>query len=184
MGIRPLITVFGSHNPKPGDEEYVLAENLGIELKRAGYMVASGGYGGIMEAVLKGAGGGIGYTVSIFTAPPNSFVTETKNSVTMFQRIELMLRESDGFICMKGGTGTLLELAAAWEFVNKKMERTRPIVCLGDFWRPVVERLTGEPTIDNIRSLENQSSSAADYISFAATPAQAIAILKEHDTGE
>jgi uncharacterized protein (TIGR00725 family) len=173
-----IITVFGSHNPKPGNEQYRVAEELGNELSAAGYTVATGGYAGTMEAVLKGAGGGIGYTAEIFTAAPNRFVTEERKSATLLQRIDRILTESDGFVCLPGGTGTLLELAAAWEIVNKKMAGKRPIVCLGEFWKPVVMTLAGEPTIDNIHSLQNQKSTATSYVLFASKPSEVVSLLE------
>lgn len=181
---KPLITVFGSHNPKPGDKEYEQAEALGRELKEAGFAVATGGYAGTMEAVLKGAGGGIGYTVSIFPAQANQYVSEVRHTETLLGRIERILDESDGFVCLPGGTGTLLELAAAWEVVNKKMGPVRPVVCLGQFWRPVVQTLAGEPTIDSIKSLKNLAGTAASYVAFADSPKEAVTLLKEKREGD
>lgn len=175
---KPLITVFGSHNPQPGSAEYEEAQELGRYLRDAGFAAATGGYGGIMAAVLEGAGGGVGFTADIFTAAPNPFVTRELRSPGLLERIRLMIAESDGFIVLRGGTGTLLELAAVWEMVNKKMSPYRPIVCLGEFWRAVVATQSGEPTIDNIRSLRNQARSAASYVSFANDPRHAVAVLR------
>jgi predicted Rossmann-fold nucleotide-binding protein len=41
---------------------------------------------------------------------------------------------------LDGGTGTLLELAKVWELKNKGfLPADRPIILVGDFWRPLVE---------------------------------------------
>ena len=167
MSKKPLITVFGSHNPLPGSPEYKEAEELGVELAKAGFRVGTGGYGGIMEAVLKGAGGGKGFTVEIIKAKPNKHVTEEECSANFFDRINLMINQSAAVICLKGGTGTLLELSACWEFVNKKMVPFKPIICLGDFWKNVVKTLEVEPTVDNLSSLKSQSKDVTSYILFA-----------------
>lgn len=172
-----LITVFGSHNPVPESEEYKLAESLGAALSSEGYRCATGGYGGIMEGVLKGAGGGIGFTASIFSAAPNAYVTETIESQSLLERIQLILDRSDGFVCMTGGTGTLLELAAAWEMVNKKMIDEKPIVCLGRFWHGVIKTLAGEPTIDNIHSLRNQKETATRYVHQVESAGEVVQIM-------
>ncbi len=39
----------------------------------------------------------------------------------------------------RGGTGTLVELAVVWEMLNKGVMRGKPMVAMGDFWRPVIE---------------------------------------------
>ena len=55
MDRNPQIMIFGSHSPARGEPEYEGAVELGRALVKAGFDVASGGYGGTMEAVLKGA---------------------------------------------------------------------------------------------------------------------------------
>ncbi|MCP4375028.1 MAG: hypothetical protein GY794_02435, partial [bacterium] len=40
-----------------------------------------------------------------------------------------------------GGTGTLVELAYVWELMAKGLLERRAIVCVGDFWEPVLEMM-------------------------------------------
>jgi len=178
---KAVITVFGSHSPAPGDAEYEAALELGRALADEGFAVASGGYGGTMEAVLKGAQQGgaptYGFTVSIFQAQANRFVQTELRTSGLFERLEKMLELSAGMVVMKGGTGTLVELAVAWELVNKKMVPRKPIVCLGRFWRPVVDTLRAEPSLEDIRSLRPAGHSAADYIRFASAPNEVAGML-------
>jgi uncharacterized protein (TIGR00725 family) len=49
------VTVFGSSRPRDGDADYEEARLLGRALAESGYSVCSGGYGGVMEAVSRGA---------------------------------------------------------------------------------------------------------------------------------
>jgi len=42
---------------------------------------------------------------------------------------------------MKGGTGTLVELAVVWEMLNKSVIAGKPIVVVGDFWPPILDRV-------------------------------------------
>jgi len=66
MKARPkTIAVFGSSRPREGDAEYVLARALGAELASRGFVVYSGGYGGVMEVVSRGAKESGGRTLGI-----------------------------------------------------------------------------------------------------------------------
>ena len=46
-----------------------------------------------------------------------------------------------GYVACPGGTGTLVELAVVWEMLNKGAMARKPLVVLGDFWQPVIERV-------------------------------------------
>ena len=65
-----IVTVFGSNAPKEGEADYEQARALGRELAQSGYVVATGGYFGTMEATSRGAkeAGGhvIGVTAAVF----------------------------------------------------------------------------------------------------------------------
>ncbi|HXY61912.1 MAG TPA: Rossman fold protein, TIGR00730 family, partial [Nitrospirota bacterium] len=50
------VTVFGSARTQPEEPIYALATLFGQKLAEAGYMVITGGGGGIMQAVNEGAG--------------------------------------------------------------------------------------------------------------------------------
>ena len=50
-----VITVFGSSRPTEVDRDYAEARALGVELAKRGFVICSGGYGGVMEAVSRGA---------------------------------------------------------------------------------------------------------------------------------
>ena len=139
------VTVFGSSRPAPGSEPYETARRLGAALARAGFIVASGGYGGVMEGVSRGAreagGKTIGVTAAVFRSQANAWVEEEIRVATWQERLLKLVELGAGYAVLPGGTGTLVELAVAWEWINKGFLEPRPVVVLGDFWRPVVEAI-------------------------------------------
>ncbi|WP_316202897.1 MULTISPECIES: hypothetical protein [unclassified Bradyrhizobium] len=52
---KQIVGIMGGHSAKRGDTDYVQAAHLAAALTRAGYLVASGGGPGVMEAVHLGA---------------------------------------------------------------------------------------------------------------------------------
>jgi hypothetical protein len=140
-----IITVFGSSRPEAGHADYVEALELGRALGAAGFGVCTGGYGGVMEAVSRGASesGGcvIAVTSSFFRSRANRWVQEETRAATWQDRLFELVRLGDGFVACKGGTGTLVELAVVWEMLNKKAMEQRPFVVLGDFWQPILDRV-------------------------------------------
>ena len=140
-----IITVFGSSRPEYGHADYREAFDLGSALARAGFSVCTGGYGGVMEAVSRGAreSGGrvLAVTASFFRSRANRWVEEETRVDTWQERLFELVRLGDGYVACKGGTGTLVELAVVWEMLNKKAMDARPFVVLGDFWQPILDRV-------------------------------------------
>jgi uncharacterized protein (TIGR00730 family) len=140
-----VITVFGSSRPEAGHTDYVAALELGRALAGAGFAVCTGGYGGVMEAVSRGAreSGGrvLAVTSSFFRSCANRWVEEETRVDNWQDRLFELVRLGDGYVACKGGTGTLVELAVVWEMLNKKAMGPRPFVVLGDFWQPILERV-------------------------------------------
>ena len=140
---RPLISVFGSSRCISGEEQYDTALRLGRSLAEAGFAVCSGGYGGIMEAVSRGArevdGHTVGITCSVFGKTVNPWVVQEIPRQTWHDRMFSLLELGAGYVFLPGGTGTLVELAAAWEMLNKRLIEHRPAVVLGRFWTSMIE---------------------------------------------
>jgi uncharacterized protein (TIGR00730 family) len=142
---KKVITVFGSSRPEEGHAEYAEAVELGKALAEAGFAVCTGGYGGVMEGVSRGAreAGGrvLAVTSSFFKPRANRWVDEEITMATWQERLFELVRLGDGYVACKGGTGTLVELAVVWEMLNKKAMEHRPFVVLGNFWQPILERV-------------------------------------------
>jgi uncharacterized protein (TIGR00725 family) len=140
-----IITVFGSSHPEEGHVDYAEAFELGRALAAAGFAVCTGGYGGVMEGVSRGAnesGGRVhAVTSSFFRSRANRWVHEETRLATWQDRLFELVRVGDGYVACKGGTGTLVELAVVWELLNKRAMEHRPFVVLGDFWEPIVSRV-------------------------------------------
>ena len=140
-----IVTVFGSSRPEVGHADYEEARALGAELAKRGFAVCTGGYGGTMEAASRGAkesGGKVyGVTAEFFARKANEWVDVEVRKNTWQERLFGLIEMGDAFVVCKGGTGTLVELAVAWEMLNKGVMAGKPMVVLGSFWRPIVDRV-------------------------------------------
>ena len=143
MAPEKVITVFGSSRPREGDADYEQARALGRVLGERGWKVCTGGYGGVMEGVSRGAkeagGKTVGITAEFFQARANRWVDEEIRVVTWQERLFELIRRGDAYVACKGGTGTLVELAVVWEMLNKRVMEGKPFVTLGEFWQPILE---------------------------------------------
>jgi len=151
-----IVTIFGSSRPLPGSPEYEEAFLLGKKLSAAGISVCTGGYRGIMEGVSKGAHESgaqiIGVTTAIFSSAPNEYVNVQVHTTSLYERLSRLVDLADGFIALKGGTGTLVELSLAWELMNKNIIARKPFFCVTDFWKPVIEHLNKELSFEGLES--------------------------------
>jgi len=143
--MKKVITIFGSAKPINNDEQYLTAYNLGKNLALNGFDICTGGFNGIMEAASKGAveGGGnaIGVTVDLWQRSANKYITKEIKCNTLLERIDKLIELGDGFVVLQGGTGTLLELAAVWEYANKDLMRIKPIACHSSIWKTIVAEM-------------------------------------------
>jgi len=131
---RPTVSVFGSNAVEGDLAAEALAEAVGRKLAELGYAVANGGYGGHT----------IGVTCSLWRSRPNAHVREVIRTSSLSERVQRLAEvASAGFVVLPGGTGTLLELAWVWEATAKKFMPPRPIVCVGEFWRALIDTIAG-----------------------------------------
>lgn len=174
--MKKVISVFGSSRPREGEPEYREAQELGQELAAAGFIVCNGGYGGIMEASSRGAkeagGETIGVTVAAFSRAVNGWVDREIQKATLVERLATLVDFGDGYVVLKGGTGTLLELAYAWEFINKKFIEERPIVTVGEFWSKVIETLKDELLWEGL-------GDCTKFVHSVESPRECAALLKQ-----
>ncbi len=175
-----IVTVFGSSRPRPGEAQYSVAQELGGELARQGFIVCSGGYASTMEAVSRGAkeagGRTIGITAQFFKARVNQHIDEEIRKKTWQDRLFALIERGDAFVTCPGGTGTLVELAVVWEMLNKNVIGRKPLVVLGEFWHPIIDRVREVELGHESKWGEKQDS----LIHRAASPADAASFLVEY----
>jgi uncharacterized protein (TIGR00725 family) len=174
-----IVSVFGSSRPKENDAEYNAARALGRSLAEKGFAVCTGGYAGTMEAVSRGAkdvgGKTYGVTADAFPkAKVNAWVDVEVRVGTWQERLFEIIRLGDGFAACKGGTGTLAELAVVWEMMNKSVMEAKPVVVVGDFWKPILECVLkvesdgANPWVEGSQRVLREESTAAAAAEFLA----------------
>jgi uncharacterized protein (TIGR00730 family) len=143
--MKKIIAVFGSSKPINNEEQYLTAYNLGKQLALNGFDICTGGFNGIMEAASQGAveGGGeaIGVTVNLWGRQLNKYITREIKCNTLLERVHKLVELGNGFVVLQGGTGTLLELAAVWEYSNKGLMDIKPIACHSSIWRTIISEM-------------------------------------------
>jgi uncharacterized protein (TIGR00725 family) len=154
----PTIAVFGNSSVLPATASYAEGVRFGRRLAEAGYVVATGGYGGLMEAVSLGAREAGGQTIGV-TVPnvfpergaANIHVIEEQQAASLMDRIGKLIEESDGVIALEGSIGTFTELMAAWNlaFVARFSGASpKPIIAVGSGWAKLIEKLADELKTD------------------------------------
>jgi uncharacterized protein (TIGR00730 family) len=141
----PKVTVFGSARTLHDDPLYLQARDVAAALANDGWMVVTGAGPGIMQAAAEGAGPELSLGVSIrlpFEEKPNSLVAGQDHVVAMkyfFTRKLMLIKESQGFICLPGGFGTLDEMFELLTLQQTGKAEPTPIVLLdekgGTFWQ-------------------------------------------------
>jgi uncharacterized protein (TIGR00725 family) len=168
---KKTITIFGSSIPKEGDDEFETAYQLGKLLAKNNYNVCTGGYRGIMQAVSKGAleegGEAIGITVDLWGVTPNKYLTKEIKCNSLFERISKLVETGDAFIILQGGTGTLLELAVVWEFMNKRLLERKPVLCHSKMWQDIVYIMDKQiEKEDRVTGLINYCANVGDMVEY------------------
>jgi len=181
------VTVFGSSLPGEGSRAYTEAKRLGWLLAEAGYAVCNGGYGGLMEATARGAreahGHTIGITCVLWSRPANPWIMEEVRAETFPERLMTLIERGDAYIVLPGGTGTLAELALAWEMMNKgTLSKTvggrKPLLVMAPYWQPVIDCLKQEGRLND--GDPGWVAAAMDILTLVTTPEQAVEHLRKN----
>jgi hypothetical protein len=182
-----IVTVFGSSLPGEESLAYAEARRLGKLLAEAGFAVCNGGYGGLMEATARGAreagGHTIGVTCAIWPTKTNRWIAEEVRTQSFPQRLMTLIERGDAYIVLPGGTGTLAELALAWEMMNKSsLSRTvggrRPLLVMTPYWQPVIDCLQQEGQLNSRRG--DERSPAMEIVKLVADADQAVQYLRKN----
>src|SRR5579875_139182 len=179
---KPEIAVLGSARLMEDDHRWALAHRLGSLLAKAGFVVVTGGYGGLMAAVSRGAHENGGFVVGLpmrhwSVLTPNDWNANLRWSEDYGTRLNYILH-SAAVIALPGGVGTLSELAVAWA-ASQTEAQAQPLVLLGEDWPPLIAAMRAHLVIDD---------SDLSLLRFAATAEEAVrevrAGLREQRRGE
>ncbi len=150
--MKKLVAVFGPGNVSGGDAIYGNAERLGALLAEAGFAVVTGGYDGVMEAASKGArasgGQAIGVTAEVYYAQgreANAYLTREVRVKSATDRLMELLDLPDAYAAIGNSTGTLAEIAMAWDYITKEFLPVKPIILIGKSWKGFFEYVSNEP---------------------------------------
>lgn len=147
------VTIFGSARLTEENPEYREARRLGAMLAERGDVIVCGGYGGIMEAVSRGAREVGGQVVGVTVAPwvgriaPNPYLSEEISAQTLFERLQALI-ESDALIALPGGAGTLGEVALAWNLRQMDLIPAKPVIVVGGAWKHLIDEFRRTLIVD------------------------------------
>jgi uncharacterized protein (TIGR00730 family) len=142
---RRKVTIFGSARTLPDHPAYRCARELASSLAAADWMVVTGAGPGIMAAGMEGAGreSSIGVNIRLpFEQGANRFIAQDPKLVEMrffFTRKLMLIKESDGYVVLPGGFGTLDEGFELLTLLQTGKAEPAPVVMLdvpgGDYWK-------------------------------------------------
>jgi hypothetical protein len=162
---RSKVTIFGSARTKKDDPMYSHTLNVAKSLADLGWMVVTGAGPGIMEAGMEGAGRERSIGVSIrlpFESEANSIIAGDEKYVSMryfFTRKLMLVKESQAFLCLPGGFGTLDETFELLTLTQTGKGVPVPIVLLdlpGDrFWHSIDDMIRNQLLVRGLVSPED-----------------------------
>ena len=141
---RRKVTIFGSARTEPQEPIYQKCVMFSRMLAERGYMVITGGGGGIMQAGNEGAGADNSFAVNIhlpFEQETNPVMSNSDKVITyryFFNRKVAFLKEADAVALFPGGFGTLDEAMETLTLVQTGKNPPIPLVLIdddsGDYW--------------------------------------------------
>ncbi|MDB9446882.1 LOG family protein [Anabaena sp. CS-542/02] len=139
------ITIFGSARLSPETQEYQIALDFARAVCQLGFMVMTGGGGGIMQAGNEGAGRNNSFGLNIqlpFEQQANPFIEGDPKLIHFkyfFTRKLFLLKESDAVALFPGGFGTQDEAFECMTLSQTGKFGPVPVVLIdhpgGDYWR-------------------------------------------------
>ena len=123
MSRRKIISIIGGSAQTALEEDRAIALTIGKLLIDNGYRILCGGYGGVMEAVCKGArssdkysdGDTIGVIASLDSNDANEFCDIVIATGIHYARNQIITASGDAIVAIGGGSGTLSEIAFSWQ---------------------------------------------------------------------
>ncbi len=141
------VSIFGSGRIEPSDLLWEEARELARRLAGAGCEIVTGGGGGLMQAVDRGASrgalswpAGSGLPVRTVSEDGDSaFVEKVYRHRTFFSRLHHFVRLSSAFIVFPGGIGSTLEAMMVWQLLQVRHLPPIPFILYGSHWQGLLE---------------------------------------------
>lgn len=177
------IAIFGSARIKKNSKIYKNIFQLAKMIGTRGYDIITGGGPGLMEAANAGHTNGdkaqkaksIGLTIKLMTEEkPNEFVELRKHFARFAERLETFTKISNVFVITPGGIGTMLELFYSWQLVQVKKIEFKPIILVGEMWKPLIYWIIDYALKDKLISSQD-----FDYIHIAKNNKQAMELIDQ-----
>ncbi len=139
------VAIFGSARTQPDSPLYVQARDLAAALAALDWMVVTGAGPGIMEAGIEGAGTDNAFGVGIllpFETTTSQFLADDPKLINFryfFTRKLEFIKESDAFVLLPGGYGTLDEAFELLTLLQTGKAQPAPVIMLdvpgGTYWQ-------------------------------------------------
>jgi uncharacterized protein (TIGR00730 family) len=138
------VAIFGSARTQPEDPLYRQTRELAAAMAALDWMVVTGAGPGIMEAGIEGAGPDNAFGVSIllpFETTTSQFLADDPKLINFryfFTRKLEFIKESDAFVLLPGGYGTLDEAFELLTLLQTGKAQPAPVIMLdvpgGTYW--------------------------------------------------
>jgi uncharacterized protein (TIGR00730 family) len=139
------VAIFGSARTQPEDPLYVQTRELAAAMAALDWMGVTGAGPGIMEAGIEGAGAENAFGVSIllpFETTTSQFIADDPKLMNFryfFTRKLEFIKESDAFVLLPGGYGTLDEAFELLTLLQTGKAQPAPVIMLdvpgGTYWQ-------------------------------------------------
>ncbi|HTY13506.1 MAG TPA: TIGR00730 family Rossman fold protein [Candidatus Omnitrophota bacterium] len=135
----PKVTIWGSARVKQNSREYKIAHDFAKMMCQHGYMVITGGGGGVMEAGNRGAGDrSFAVNISLPNKQKvNPYITRGEKLIEFkyfFTRKLMFVKESNATVLFPGGFGTNDEAFEMLTLFQTGKSVPRPIVLINPPW--------------------------------------------------
>ena len=140
------VTVYGGARIPIESEDYQETKKIGYFFGQNGWHVITGGGPGAMAAALEGskeAGGKTAaFRITLDNLEPQIVIPDIDFLCTQFSTRKYLLRQSDGFVVVPGGWGTLDELMELLNLIKTDKYPTKHVFLLNkSFWIGLVNWL-------------------------------------------
>ncbi len=160
------VSIFGSARTRTEDPHYAQARHFARAMAARDWMVLTGAGPGIMTAGIEGAGAENSFGINIrlpFEAVPSDSIADDPKLINFryfFTRKLTFMKESNGFVLLPGGFGTLDEAFELLTLVQTGKADPTPIVLLGapgeTYWHSWLEFFERELIARNLISPDDR----------------------------